>query len=83
MDWCQITRSKLANLLHMNINKLDKCINSGNIPEKILVKMEKISVDKKDIATVIGKGGATIQANIQKALDGLNAQQKAELVKLL
>ena len=30
-----------------------------------------------------GKGGATIPANIQKALDGLNAQQKAELVKLL
>ena len=36
-----------------------------------------------DQAAAPAKGGATIPANIQKALDGLNAQQKAELVKLL
>ena len=28
-------------------------------------KMEKISVDKKDIATVIGKGGATIREIVE------------------
>ena len=30
-------------------------------------KMEKISVDKKDIATVIGKGGATIREIVEKS----------------
>jgi polyribonucleotide nucleotidyltransferase len=30
-------------------------------------KMEKITVDKKDIATVIGKGGATIREIVEKS----------------
>ena len=33
--------------------------------EKHTPKMEKISVDKKDIATVIGKGGATIREIVE------------------
>ncbi len=31
-------------------------------------KMEKITVDKKDIATVIGKGGATIREIVEKSV---------------
>ena len=34
-----------------------------NIPQK----MEKINVDKKDIASVIGKGGATIREIVEKS----------------
>ena len=35
--------------------------------ENILQKMEKINVDKKDIAAVIGKGGATIREIVEKS----------------
>ena len=35
--------------------------------ENILQKWKKITVDKKDIATVIGKGGATIREIVEKS----------------
>ena len=35
--------------------------------ENILQKMEQVNVDKKDIAAVIGKGGATIREIVEKS----------------
>ena len=35
--------------------------------ENTLRKMEQITVDKKDIAAVIGKGGATIREIVEKS----------------
>ena len=56
-------------------------------------KMEKITVDKKDIATVIGKGGATIREIVEKSGVDVNDEvdevcnddltAKAELIKFI
>ena len=35
--------------------------------ESTLPKMEQVTVDKKDIAAVIGKGGATIREIVEKS----------------
>ena len=48
----------------------DYFVDRGNIPSrkefsKHTPKMESIKVDKKDIATVIGKGGATIREIVE------------------
>ena len=43
--------------------------------------MEKINVDKKDIAAVIGKGGATIREIVEKS--GLKEMTEHKLWQLL
>ena len=42
-------------------------------------KMEKISVDKKDIATVIGKGGATIREIVEKSGAKVDVNDEGEV----
>jgi len=50
------------------LNEMNKSISSSRKEvSKHTPKMEKISVDKKDIATVIGKGGATIREIVEKS----------------
>ena len=50
------------------LNEMNKSISSSRKDvSKHTPKMEKISVDKKDIATVIGKGGATIREIVEKS----------------
>ncbi len=48
------------------LSEMNKALSkSRNDVGKYTPKMEKISVDKKDIATVIGKGGATIREIVE------------------
>ena len=50
------------------LNEMNKAIDkSRESVGKHTPKMEKITVDKKDIATVIGKGGATIREIVEKS----------------
>ncbi len=50
------------------LNEMNKAIDkSRDDVGKHTPKMEKITVDKKDIATVIGKGGATIREIVEKS----------------
>ena len=50
------------------LGEMNKAINkSRDGVGKHTPKMEKITVDKKDIATVIGKGGATIREIVEKS----------------
>ncbi len=50
------------------LNEMNKAIDkSRDGVGKHTPKMEKITVDKKDIATVIGKGGATIREIVEKS----------------
>jgi len=50
------------------LNEMNKAIDkSRDGVGKHTPKMEKIIVDKKDIATVIGKGGATIREIVEKS----------------
>ena len=50
------------------LGEMNKALaKSRNDVGKHTPKMEKISVDKKDIATVIGKGGATIREIVEKS----------------
>ena len=50
------------------LNEMNKAISkSRDNVGKHTPKMEKITVDKKDIATVIGKGGATIREIVEKS----------------
>jgi len=50
------------------LNEMNKAIDkSRDNVGKHTPKMEKITVDKKDIATVIGKGGATIREIVEKS----------------
>tara|TARA_B100000989_G_scaffold224353_1_gene171776 strand:- start:296 stop:2368 length:2073 start_codon:yes stop_codon:yes gene_type:complete len=50
------------------LNEMNKSIDkSRDGVGKHTPKMEKITVDKKDIATVIGKGGATIREIVEKS----------------
>ena len=50
------------------LNEMNKTIKSSRKEVgKHTPKMEKIKVDKKDIATVIGKGGATIREIVEKS----------------
>ena len=42
--------------------------------------MEKINVDKKDIATVIGKGGATIREIVEKSGAKVDVKDEGEVV---
>ncbi len=50
------------------LGEMNKALNkSRDGVGKHTPKMEKISVDKKDIATVIGKGGATIREIVEKS----------------
>ncbi len=51
-------------ILHEMNKAIDK---SRDAVGKHTPKMEKITVDKKDIATVIGKGGATIREIVEKS----------------
>ena len=50
------------------LGEMNKALNKSR-PDvsKHTPKMEKITVDKKDIATVIGKGGATIREIVEKS----------------
>ena len=50
------------------LGEMNKTLNKSR-PDvsKHTPKMEKITVDKKDIATVIGKGGATIREIVEKS----------------
>ncbi len=43
-------------------------------------KMEKINVDKKDIATVIGKGGATIREIVEKSGAKVDVNDDGEVI---
>jgi len=50
------------------LGEMNKALaKSRNDVGKHTPKMEKITVDKKDIATVIGKGGATIREIVEKS----------------
>ncbi len=50
------------------LGEMNKALNkSRSDVGKHTPKMEKITVDKKDIATVIGKGGATIREIVEKS----------------
>ena len=50
------------------LDEMNKALNkSRDNVGKYTPKMEKITVDKKDIATVIGKGGATIREIVDKS----------------
>ncbi len=50
------------------LGEMNKALNkSRDGVGKHTPKMEKITVDKKDIATVIGKGGATIREIVEKS----------------
>ena len=50
------------------LGEMNKALNkSRDGVGKHTPKMEKINVDKKDIATVIGKGGATIREIVEKS----------------
>ena len=50
------------------LNEMNKALDkSRKNMSKHTPKMEKISVDKKEIATVIGKGGATIREIVEKS----------------
>ena len=50
------------------LGEMNKALNkSRDSVGKHTPKMEKITVDKKDIATVIGKGGATIREIVEKS----------------
>ncbi len=50
------------------LNEMNKTIKTSRKEVgKHTPKMEKIKVDKKDIATVIGKGGATIREIVEKS----------------
>ena len=50
------------------LGEMNKALGkSRNSVGKHAPKMEKITVDKKDIATVIGKGGATIREIVEKS----------------
>jgi len=50
------------------LSEMNKALNkSRDGVGKHTPKMEKITVDKKDIATVIGKGGATIREIVEKS----------------
>ncbi len=50
------------------LNEMNKALSSSRKDvSKHTPKMEKITVDKKDIATVIGKGGATIREIVEKS----------------
>ena len=50
------------------LNEMSKALSkSRDDVGKHTPKMEKITVDKKDIATVIGKGGATIREIVEKS----------------
>ncbi len=50
------------------LGEMNKAISSSRKDvSKHTPKMEKITVDKKDIATVIGKGGATIREIVEKS----------------
>ena len=50
------------------LGEMNKAIDkSRDAVGKHTPKMEKITVDKKDIATVIGKGGATIREIVEKS----------------
>ena len=48
------------------LNEMNKAINKSNTElSEYTPKMEKVKVDKKDIAAVIGKGGATIREIVE------------------
>ena len=50
------------------LNEMNKALDKSRADVgKHTPKMEKITVDKKDIATVIGKGGATIRDIVEKS----------------
>jgi len=50
------------------LGEMNKALNKSRAGVgKHTPKMEKITVDKKDIATVIGKGGATIREIVEKS----------------
>ncbi len=50
------------------LGEMNKALNKSRAEVgKHTPKMEKINVDKKDIATVIGKGGATIREIVEKS----------------
>ncbi len=50
------------------LNEMNKALDKSRADVgKHTPKMEKITVDKKDIATVIGKGGATIREIVEKS----------------
>ena len=50
------------------LSEMDKALSkSRDEVGKHTPKMEKVTVDKKDIATVIGKGGATIREIVEKS----------------
>ena len=50
------------------LGEMNKALNKSRADVgKHTPKMEKITVDKKDIATVIGKGGATIREIVEKS----------------
>jgi len=48
------------------LNEMNKTISKSNVElSQYTPKMEKVKVDKKDIAAVIGKGGATIREIVE------------------
>ena len=49
------------------LGEMNKALSKSRDGGKHTPKMEKITVDKKDIATVIGKGGATIREIVEKS----------------
>ena len=62
------------------LNEMNKALSkSRENVSKHTPKMEKISVDKKDIATVIGKGGATIREIVEKSGAKVDVNDEGEV----
>ena len=62
------------------LNEMNKALSkSRENVGKHTPKMEKISVDKKDIATVIGKGGATIREIVEKSGAKVDVNDEGEV----
>ena len=62
------------------LNEMNKALaKSRDDVGKHTPKMEKITVDKKDIATVIGKGGATIREIVEKSGAKVDVNDEGEV----
>jgi polyribonucleotide nucleotidyltransferase len=62
------------------LGEMNKALaKSRNDVGKHTPKMEKITVDKKDIATVIGKGGATIREIVEKSGAKVDVNDEGEV----
>ena len=62
------------------LGEMNKALSkSRNDVGKHTPKMEKITVDKKDIATVIGKGGATIREIVEKSGAKVDVNDEGEV----